>query len=70
MTFFSNFPVVQYKFGDEDTNDLFRNFFLRECRKKRVFLLDSYKRFPKKDMDKLIIERKISNTIKKFEEML
>ena len=25
MTFFSNFPVVQYKFGDEDTNDLFRN---------------------------------------------
>tara|TARA_R100001015_G_C4630352_1_gene191914 strand:+ start:2598 stop:3098 length:501 start_codon:yes stop_codon:yes gene_type:complete len=51
-------------------NDVFRTFFLRECRKKRVFLLDSYKRFPKKDMDKLIIERKISNTIKKFEEML
>ena len=25
MTFFSSFPIIEYKFGDEDTTDLFRN---------------------------------------------
>jgi len=25
MTFFSSFPTIEYKFGDEDTTDLFRN---------------------------------------------
>ena len=48
-------------------NDVFRTFFLRECRKKRVFLLDSYKRFPEKDMKKLLVQKRIDETLKKIE---
>tara|TARA_A100001011_G_scaffold296550_1_gene309114 strand:+ start:44 stop:544 length:501 start_codon:yes stop_codon:yes gene_type:complete len=51
-------------------NDVFRTYLLRECRKKRVFLLDSYKRFPKKAMDKLLLEKKVDETLKKIEEQL
>ena len=51
-------------------NDVFRTYLLRECRKKRVFLIDSYPRFPKKAMDKILLEKKIDETLKKIEEQL
>tara|TARA_B100000900_G_C20341657_1_gene618462 strand:+ start:228 stop:725 length:498 start_codon:yes stop_codon:yes gene_type:complete len=49
-------------------NDVFRTFFLRECRKRRVFLLDSYKRFPKKSLDNLQLRKRLEQTLKKIEE--
>ncbi len=52
-----------------DKNKVFRTYYLRECRKARVFLLDSYRRFPKKDMQKIILENKIDETIKRLEDL-
>tara|TARA_E500000318_G_scaffold4064_2_gene4328 strand:+ start:2032 stop:2529 length:498 start_codon:yes stop_codon:yes gene_type:complete len=49
-------------------NDIFRTYFLRECRKRRVFLLDSYQKFPKKAKDNLALKKRINETIKKIEE--
>ena len=49
-------------------NDVFRTFFVRECRKRRVFLLDDYKGFPRGAKDDIDIKRKIEETIKKTEE--
>jgi len=40
-------------------NDVFRTYFLRECRKRRVFLVDDYQRLPKKHTDKLILEQNL-----------
>jgi len=50
-------------------NDVFRTYFLRECRKRRVFLLDSYQNFPKKAKDNLQLKRRIDETIKKIGEL-
>jgi len=50
-------------------NDIFRTYFLRECRKRRVFLLDSYQKFPKKAKDNLALKKRINETIKKIEDL-
>ena len=50
-------------------NDVFRTYYLRECRKRRVFLLDEYKRFPEKAKNKIDLERRINELIKKSEEL-
>jgi|SRR6056300_1071772 len=49
--------------------DIFRTFFLRECRKRRVFLIDSYNEFPKDSTQRLLKEQKIQNLIKKTEDL-
>lgn len=54
--------------GFLDKNDLFRTYFLRECRKRRVFLLDSYRKFPKDATNKLLLERKFQKRMEQIEE--
>ena len=44
-------------------NDVFRTYFLRECRKRRVFLVDDYQRLPKKHTDKIILEQNLERLI-------
>ena len=44
-------------------NDVFRTYFLRECRKRRVFLVDDYQRLPKKHTDKIILEQNLEKLI-------
>ena len=44
-------------------NDVFRTYFLRECRKRRVFLIDDYQRLPKKHTDKIILEQNLEKII-------
>jgi len=44
-------------------NDVFRTYFLRECRKRRVFLIDDYQRLPKKHTDKIILEQNLEKLI-------
>ena len=50
------------------TNDIFRTYFLRECRKRRVFLLDSYEKFPKKALSDLQLKRKAEKSIQRIGE--
>ncbi|MDA7496011.1 hypothetical protein N8469_00695 [bacterium] len=40
-------------------HDVFRTFFLRECRKRRVYLIDNYKRMPPSQSKKLILEQNL-----------
>ena len=51
------------------TNDIFRTFFLRECKKRRVFLLDSYQGFPRKAKEDIEMRRMIEETIKKTRDL-
>jgi len=47
---------------------MFRTYFLRECRKRRVFLLDSYEKFPKKALSDLQLKRKAEKSIQRIGE--
>ena len=40
-------------------HDVFRTFFLRECRKRRVYLVDNYKRLPASQTKKIILEQNL-----------
>ena len=40
-------------------NDVFRTYLLRECRKKRVFLVDNYERLPAKYVKQIIKEQNL-----------
>ena len=40
-------------------HDVFRTFFLRECRKRRVYLVDNYKRLPASQTRKIILEQNL-----------
>jgi hypothetical protein len=51
-----------------EKQDLFRTYFLRECRKRRVFLLDNYERFPKKALSDLKLKKEAEQSIKKIGE--
>jgi len=53
-----------------EKQDLFRTYFLRECRKRRVFLLDNYERFPKKALNDLKLKREAEQSIKKIGEAM
>ena len=44
-------------------HDVFRTFFLRECRKRRVYLIDNYKRMPPSQSKKLILEQNLEKLI-------
>lgn len=52
-----------------EKQDLFRTYFLRECRKRRVFLLDNYERFPKKALIDLKLKKEVEQSIKKTGEV-
>ena len=47
-------------------NDVFRTYFLRECRKRRVFLIDDYQRLPKKHTDKIILEQNLEKLTNEY----
>ena len=51
-----------------EKQDMFRTYFLRECRKRRVFLLDSYEKFPKKALSDLQLKRKAEKSIQRIGE--
>ena len=51
-----------------DKTSIFRTYFLRECRKRRVFLLDNYERFPKKALSDLKLKKEAEQSIKKIGE--
>ena len=40
-------------------NDVFRTYFLRECKKRRVYLVDNYKRLPESQRKKIISEQNL-----------
>ena len=40
-------------------NDVFRTYFLRECKKRRVYLVDNYKRLPESQRKKIILEQNL-----------
>ena len=40
-------------------HDVFRTFFLRECKKRRVYLVDNYKRLPESHRKKIISEQNL-----------
>jgi|TARA_B100001057_G_scaffold175940_1_gene176598 hypothetical protein len=40
-------------------HDVFRTFFLRECRKRRVYLIDNYRRLPASQTKKIILEQNL-----------
>ena len=40
-------------------HDVFRTFFLRECRKRRVYLIDNYRRLPAGQTKKIILEQNL-----------
>ena len=40
-------------------HDVFRTYFLRECKKRRVYLLDNYRRMPPNQSKKLILEQNL-----------
>jgi|TARA_B100001094_G_scaffold256831_1_gene256187 hypothetical protein len=40
-------------------HDVFRTFFLRECKKRRVYLIDNYKRIPPSQRKNLILEQNL-----------
>ena len=40
-------------------HDVFRTFFLRECKKRRVYLIDNYRRLPASQTKKIILEQNL-----------
>ena len=44
-------------------NDVFRTYFLRECKKRRVYLIDNYRRMPPGQTKKLINEQNLEKII-------
>ncbi len=40
-------------------HDIFRTFFLRECKKRRVYLIDNYRRLPASQTKKIILEQNL-----------
>ena len=40
-------------------HDVFRTFFLRECKKRRVYLIDNYRRLPASQSKKIILEQNL-----------
>ena len=44
-------------------HDVFRTFFLRECRKRRVYLIDNYRRLPASQTKKIILEQNLEKLL-------
>jgi len=44
-------------------HDVFRTFFLRECKKRRVYLIDNYKRIPPSQRKNLILEQNLEKLL-------
>ena len=44
-------------------HDVFRTFFLRECRKRRVYLIDNYRRLPAGQTKKIILEQNLEKLL-------
>jgi len=44
-------------------HDVFRTFFLRECRKRRVYLIDNYRRLPASKTKKIILEQNLEKLL-------
>ncbi len=47
-------------------HDVFRTFFLRECKKRRVYLIDNYRRLPASQTKKLINEQNLEKLLNEF----
>ena len=47
-------------------HDVFRTFFLRECKKRRVYLIDNYRRLPASQTKKLINEQNLEILTNEF----
>ena len=47
-------------------HDVFRTFFLRECKKRRVYLIDNYRRLPASQTKKLINEQNLEQLLNEF----
>jgi len=44
-------------------HNVFRTFFLRECRKRRVYLIDNYRRLPASQTKKIILEQNLEKLL-------
>ena len=44
-------------------HDVFRTVFLRECRKRRVYLIDNYRRLPASQTKKIILEQNLEKLL-------
>jgi len=47
-------------------HDVFRTFFLRECRKRRVYLIDNYRRLPASQTKKIILEQNLEKLTNEY----